>query len=143
MSAGFIYIKITDVLPECRSIPGVERLIGLVKLGKAGDLASRDRGYKAYLPLVFRTVCVVRVDDRHTAEALVLEHFRSRNVRREFDAAARRRMSPELAEVAAMVGRECFRIDREAAKAVLLMIGDEVPSCDRPADEQMDRHAKQ
>jgi hypothetical protein len=121
---GFIYIKITDVLAEFRSIPGVERLIGLVKLGKTNDLHRRNEEYKIYLPMLFHTVFAVRVDNRHVAEQLVLEHFREHNVRREVSASARQKMSPELAKVARMIGVECFRIDREAAKTVLLMIGD-------------------
>jgi T5orf172 domain len=123
--AGFIYIKITDVLPAFRSVPGVERLLGMVKLGKTNDLARRDAQYKTYLPMLFHTVFAVRVDNRHVAEQLVLEHFRKHNVRSEVSASARR-TTPELAKVAEQVGVECFRMDREAAKAVLLMFGDEV-----------------
>jgi hypothetical protein len=122
---GFIYIKITDVLPEFKALPGVEKLIGLVKIGKAGDLDRRDKEYKRYLPMLFHTVFAVRVSDRHVAEQLVLERFRKHNVRREFGASARQRMSPDLAKVANMVGVECFRIDLEAVKAVLLSIGEE------------------
>jgi T5orf172 domain len=128
---GCIYIKITDVTPECRSVAGVERLIGLVKLGKTNDLDRRDAEYKIYLPMLFHTVFAVRVDDRHIAEQLILEHFRPHNVRSEFGPSARQTMSPELARVARMVGVECFRIEPEAAKAVLLVIGDPV------ADERL------
>ena len=119
---GFIYIKVTDVLPEFKTLPGVEKLIGLVKVGKTNNITRRDEEYKIYLPMLFNTTFAVRVDDRHVAEQLVLEHFQKHNVRGEFDALARVAMSPELAKVASMVGVECLRIDPEAVKTVLLLL---------------------
>jgi T5orf172 domain len=123
---GFLYIKISDVEPEFRSISGVESLLDLVKIGMALDLDKRDSGYKKYSPMRFQTVFAVRVENCRVAERLALDHFAKFNVRREFDKSARQSMSPELAHVAQMVGVECFRIDLEAAKAVLRMIGEEV-----------------
>jgi hypothetical protein len=38
------------VLPEFKALLGVEKLIGLVKVGKASDLDRRDKDYKRYLP---------------------------------------------------------------------------------------------
>jgi hypothetical protein len=35
-------------------------------------------------------------------------------------------MSPKLARIAEQVGVECFRIDLETAKAILLLMGEEV-----------------
>ena len=119
---GFLYLKITDVLPEFRTLPGVEKLIGLVKIGKASDLDRRDGEYRRYLPMLFHTVFAVRVSDRHVAEQLVLQHFRPHNVRSEFDVSARAQMSPELAKVARMVGVECFRIDPVEAKSILSLL---------------------
>lgn len=49
---GFLYIKISDVEPEFRSISGVESLLDLVKIGMALDLDKRDSGYKKYSPMV-------------------------------------------------------------------------------------------
>jgi hypothetical protein len=125
---GFIYLKVTDVLPAFKTLSGIDPLIGLVKIGKARNLATRDKGYRLYLPMLFDTVFAVRVQDRHVAEQLILSHFQSYNVRREFDASAQQKMSSELARVAKMVGVECFRIDVQAVKDVMLLIGDEVTS---------------
>jgi hypothetical protein len=71
----------------------------------------------------------VRVEgDYRLAESLLKEHFREANVAQQFNKAARRKMAPELARIAEIVGdgTECFRMSPEAAREILLQLGEAV-----------------
>jgi len=131
---GYLYARKLEVAPG-QAIPGLENLNGLIKLGKAKNLAEREPGYEKwnqkYYPMVYGPVfAAVQVDDYDLAELLLLAHFKQANVVSEFGTAARKQLSPELAKIAEVVGngRECFRISPEAAKEVLLQLGEPVSS---------------
>jgi hypothetical protein len=98
IQGGYLYARVLGVQPGQAVPAGLENLNGLIKLGKANDLATREEGYqkwnRKYYPMVYETVfAAVKVDDCTVAEGLLLKHFEQDNVVSEFGTAARKTMS--------------------------------------------------